>query len=74
MQENRMPICTSGTYISISFKGITGLKSHLCSDKHCRTVKEASSSTKVINYFVTTDCETEDEATVAESTYAIIQL
>jgi len=28
-------VCKPGTYISVSYKGIADLKSHLSSDQHC---------------------------------------
>ena len=68
--EAECPICKPGTFISVSYKGVADLKSHLSSDKHCKAVRGASSSTKVTNYFVTTGCKTEDEVCAAEGTYA----
>ena len=40
-------VCKPVTFIPVSFKGSAGLKSHLSSDKRCKAVRGASSSTKV---------------------------
>ena len=64
--ESECLVCKTGSYISSSCKGIADLKSHLGFDKHCKAVREASSSNKMTNYFVTTGCKTEDKVTAAE--------
>ena len=48
-------VCKPGTYISVSYKGIADLKSHVSSNKHCKAGSGASSSSKVTNYFA--QCE-----------------
>ena len=64
-------VCKSGIYIYLSCtKGNGDLNTILQSKKHRKAVRGAVVSTKMTNYFVTSESKCEDEITAAEGTLA----
>ena len=60
--DTECSICKSRTYISVMYKGNGVLNTHLQSEKHHKTVREAVALTKMTNYFVTAGSKCKNES------------
>ena len=63
-------VCKPGTYISVIHKDSSDLSTQLMSEKHCKAVRGAAASTKMMNYFVARGSNREDAIAAVEGTFA----